>query len=92
MKTSKDLTDQVKIDLSRYEASKKYAQDMITTRYKDDIPRGIAMIASVTHCPAIVVAYYCGEVVGWDAVAGTIKSLVDFYGYSEIEGKPEGAP
>lgn len=83
----------MKIDLETYSANKKYIQDWATTKGASDPAGCIAILASVTFCPVIVVAYWVGEVSGWPPkVMQSIKSIKEFYGYTEIENKPPGAP
>ena len=83
----------MKIDLAAFDANKKFIQDWAATKGKDDPSRAIGMLASMTHVPAIAVAYWVGEATGWpESVLKSITSITDFYGYTEIKNKPEGAP
>lgn len=58
-----------------------------------DINYAISLMSSVTSVPAIVVAFWIGELTKWDAVAiNTIRVLIDYYGYDEIINKPHNSP
>lgn len=66
---------------------------MFLSKYPNDPSRAIGQLAAVTGVPCIVIAYYIGPLCNWHPdLIKSIKSLVDFYGYSEIENKPEGSP
>lgn len=81
------------IDLETYSLSKKLVQDRYLDRYKGDPRRAITQISSGTMIPCIVIAYYIGPVCDWHPdLVSNIKSLIDFYGYTEILNKPEGSP
>ncbi len=81
------------IDLSVYIVNKKNVISYFNSRGGKNISRSIGMMASATSCPAIVIAYWIGEETGWPKeVIEHIKSLIDFYGYTRILNKPDGAP
>lgn len=81
------------LDCSKYEASRKTVENLFLSKFKDDPKRAVGMIASITFVPCIVVAYYIGPLCDWHPdLQASMKSLIDFYGYTEIENKPEGAP
>lgn len=81
------------VDIDTYSANKRFIQEHFLAKYKDNPGRAVGSIAQITHVPCIVVAYYIGPVCDWHPdIIKTIKSLIDFYGYSEIKNKPEGAP
>lgn len=83
----------MKIDLSDYEANKKYIQDFAISRGGDDPASQIGMVAGITSVPAIVCAYWIGEATGYpEKVKKSIKSITEFYGYTEILNKPADAP
>lgn len=81
------------IDLETYSANKKFVIDWFNTKGGKDIKRTIGMMATATFVPCIVIAYWLGEETNWhpDTIS-SIKSLVDFYGYTNIQNKPLGAP
>lgn len=81
------------IDIEAYTASKSIVINYYEGKGGKDARRSISMGASITHCPAVVVAYWIGDHAGWTPeIIQTIKSLIDFYGYTEIQNKPEGSP
>lgn len=81
------------IDIERYSINRKFIQDWYLVKGVDDPKRAIALLASMTSVPCIVVAYYIGEVSAWrPEVVQSIQTFIDFYGYTKIENKPEGAP
>lgn len=83
----------MRIDLDTYSVNKKFCIDWFNSKGGKDIKRSVGMLASMTHVPCIAIAYWLGEETNWhpDAIS-SIKSLVDFYGYTTIENKPQGAP
>jgi hypothetical protein len=80
------------VDLNRYKVQK----DIIQRWYlKDggDPSKLLAPIANSTMVPCIVIAFYIGEVDGWSPeIRRSIDSLTKFYGYTEIQGKPDNCP
>lgn len=81
------------IDLGAYEGSKNLIVNWLSGRDPKDLMHNISKIAVSTHCPCIVVAYFAGDALGWtEELVKHIKSLIEFYGYSEIANKPEGSP
>lgn len=82
------------IDISSYEASKHTVINWYETKSGKDIRTTVAMMAGATFVPCIVIAYWLGDYTEWkDPTAEKmIKSLIDFYGYTKIDGKPEGSP
>lgn len=83
----------MKIDLETYSANKKFIMDWAVNKGGNDPASQIGMVASITFVPAIVCAYWIGEATGYpDKVQKSIKSLIDFYGYTEILNKPPNAP
>lgn len=83
----------MQIDLETYSASKRVIINWLSGRNPKDLLGNISMIATSTHCPCIVVAYFAGEAFGWtEELAQYIRRLIDFYGYDEITNKPEGSP
>jgi len=83
----------VTIDIGTYSANKTFAINWFNTKGGKDIKRSVGQLASMTFVPCIVIAYWLGEETNWhpDAVS-SIKSLIDFYGYTEIKNKPAGSP
>lgn len=83
----------MKIDLEAYSANKKFIMDWAVNKGGNDPAGQISILASITFVPAIVCAYWIGEATGYpDKVQQHIKSIIDFYGYTEIENKPPNAP
>jgi hypothetical protein len=83
----------VRIDIATYEASKHIIINYVRGQGKNDPAGAIGMAASMSHVPAIVCAYWIGEETGWpEKVMHSIKVITDFYGYTQIDNKPPGAP
>ncbi len=81
------------IDIDKYSVNKDYAQSYWIDRGRGDLHYSIAMISSMTMVPCIVVAYWIGEKTGFTPeVIKAIQGYIDFYGYTEVQNKPEGAP
>jgi len=81
------------IDIERFSASKHIIINYYEGKGGRDARKSISMGASMTHVPCIVVAYWIGDHAGWPPeVIKTIKGLIEFYGYTEIQGKPVGSP
>lgn len=81
------------IDIARYERNRNFVLGWFNTKGGKDINRTISMMAQATGVPCIVIAYWLGPETNWDQkVIDSIVRLKDFYGYSDIQGKPPGAP
>lgn len=81
------------VDLETYSVNKQLIIDHFLSRYPNDPSHAVGQIASFTFVPCIVVAYYIGPHCNWHPdLIKTIKVLIDFYGYTDIHNKPEGAP
>ena len=81
------------IDLATYDVNKTFCINWFNTKGGKDIKRSVGQLASMTFVPCIVIAYWLGEATEWhpDAIS-SIKSLIDFYGYTDIQNKPPNAP
>ena len=83
----------MKIDLNSYLLSKPFIQKWYLEKGGNDPKKAVSIMSSSTHIPAIVVAFYIGEVDGWSKeIMSTIKSLNNFYDYTEILNIPESCP
>lgn len=83
----------MRIDLAAFDANKNFVLNWFNTTGAKDPKRTISMMASALGVPCIVIAYWLGVETEWDPrVIESIKRLIDFYGYTDIENKPEGAP
>jgi hypothetical protein len=81
------------IDISKYGLRRNFIQQWYLDKGTKDPVGAIATLSASTLVPAIVVAYYVGEVSNWNPeVVETIKRLKDFYDYSDVINKPEGSP
>ena len=82
------------IDIPTYDASKKTVLNWFDTKGQKDVQYTIGLMSGVAFVPCIVVAYWLGEHTKWQdpACEKAIIRLIDFYGYTEITGKPEGSP
>lgn len=79
------------IDIDLYKANKALVQGLF--KEGTDVANHISMMATSFGIPVIVVTYWMGEVVGWTpAIVEKIDRIRDFYGYTQILNKPEGAP
>lgn len=83
----------MKVDINQYVISKEFIQKCYLEKGSQDASYSIALLAAVTFVPAIVVAFYVGEVANWpESVIDTIIRLKDFYEYKVIENVPESFP
>lgn len=85
----------MRVDIARYKANKESTQRWYLDKGVkfEDPEYCVSMMACSSMCPAIVVAYWIGEVSGWpEIIQETIRRLTAFYGYTEILNKPEGSP
>ena len=82
------------IDISAYDASKVFILGWFETKGGRDIKRTISYMAQTYHVPCLAVAFWLGEYTNWNdpQCEKSIRSLVDFYGYTEIIGIPKGCP
>lgn len=81
------------IDIEKFEASKFLVINYFEGKGGRQVRRCISMGAQISGVPCIVVAYWIGNHAGWPQEAiDAIKSLIEFYGYTDITGKPEGSP
>lgn len=81
------------IDLSTYSINKDYIQSWFLKKGAGDVNYSISMLSSMTMVPCIVIAYWIGEIDGWSpASVRAITRFIDFYGYTSVLSKPEGAP
>jgi hypothetical protein len=79
-------------DLDRYIVQKDVIQRWYL-RDKGDPSKLLSPIANATMVPCIVIAYYIGEIDGWSPeIRRSIESLMKFYGYTEIQNKPDNCP
>jgi hypothetical protein len=85
------------VDINKYAINK----DFVFKKYKahkelkgdEELSPLISLLACATMCPCIVVGYWIGEASNWHPdVVESIKRLTKFYGYTNIMGKPPGAP
>jgi hypothetical protein len=83
----------MRIDIRHYEVMKKPILSAFKGQYEGRVRRGISELSVLTPCPCIVTAYWIGEALGWPIeVRQAIETYKEAYGYTEIEGKPEGTP
>lgn len=82
----------MRIDISIYEAQKSAALDYFNSKGRD-VHKTISHMASYRFVPCIATAYWLGPETQWSPeVLMAIQMFVDFYGYTQVDGKPEGAP
>ena len=82
------------IDINTYIVNRTFVQEWYL-RNKNDISIGdsIGILAYSTMCPCIAIAFWIGEACNWHPdVIVSINSLIRFYNYEQIIGKPEGCP
>lgn len=82
------------MDLEKYKLNRDFIHSYYkNTKGKEEVPVMVAVLACSTMCPAVVVAFYLAEVHGWQKdMIDHVKSLIEFYGYTEIKGKDESCP
>lgn len=81
------------VDLELYWRQKEPSQKWFYTLGKKDIGYTISTLSSSTFVPAIILAIWIGELEGFDEKMVTkIKTLIDFYDYSEVLGVPDNWP
>lgn len=81
------------MNLNLYLNTKKDIQDLILKQKGVDIIEAFSLVAVATHTPAIVCAFYIGEITGWpQEILDNIQTLIKTYGYINIEGIPESYP
>jgi hypothetical protein len=79
------------IDIAVYEGSKEFV--LRWHKRRSDFSNTISVLPSATFVPCIAIAIWIGEHDGWTPeLMATIDSLIAFYGYSKINGKPIGCP
>jgi hypothetical protein len=83
----------IRIDLDLYKRNKPFATEWFLKYGRDDIGYSVANLAVMTMCPCVVTAFWVAEATGWreDAVEH-IRTIIKFYGYSDILNKPDGSP
>jgi hypothetical protein len=83
----------VKINLDHYIIGKSFIQFWFLAHSKDDPVYATSFLSCVLYTPIIVVAFYVSESVGWSQeTLDEIDKHVNFFGYKEILGIPEGCP
>lgn len=81
------------IDIGKFTASKLTILNYFEGASGGDVQKTVSMGAQITGVPCIVIAFWLGERIGWTVeILETISRLINFYGYTEILGKPTGAP
>ena len=85
----------MKIDLNKYAINRSLVQGYYGKNKGGfaDIAKIIAVYASATHCPSVVLAFYLAEDLGYTPELRTvIDRLIAFYGYTEISGQSKDSP
>lgn len=83
----------MRIDLQIYKINREFVHKWFLEKGNGDISRSISILAIVTGCPCIVIAYWLGEITNWPSdVIYSIQALKQFYGYSEILNTPTNTP
>lgn len=81
------------VDLNHYLVNRPFIQKWHADNGVDDPGLTVAVLSPVTHCPCIVMAFYLSETVGFiPEMVDLIQTLIDFYGYKEINHQPENSP
>lgn len=81
------------VDIDLYSANKQFVLNWFNSRGGKDVMRTISTMGSSTGIPCIVLAYWLGPETNWHPdVLKSIANLKEFYGYTEILSKPQGAP
>lgn len=81
----------MRVDLNKYVINRKFAQDFYKAKSNIyDLGIAISLLATITGCPCVVIAFYLGEDIGFSIeLVGIISRLGKFYGYTEFIGAPE---
>jgi hypothetical protein len=83
----------MRISVTDYHLNKKAAQDWFLKNGEGNFNNSVSIIACSSMVPCIVVAFWLGEVAGWnEEVLAKINMLTKFYGYTYIEGIPDSYP
>lgn len=81
------------MNLNHYSTAKKEVQAWFLRQEGRDIVQCISVISVATHIPAIVCAFWIGEVSGWtQPVMDNIQTLIKCYNYKDIGGIPDSYP
>jgi hypothetical protein len=82
----------MKVDLSLYsEESKKFAVEWYNKEGYKDRESAVAVLATITYAPVIVVTYWLGESLDYpEWLEKKVHSIMTFYKYTEIANKPKG--
>lgn len=83
----------MKVDITKYEANKAAIQRWYRSKGQGNLVDFIPMVSCSTMVPCIVVAFYLAEIIGFTPdMISYIQSLIAFYGYTQIVGKPDNCP
>jgi hypothetical protein len=83
----------MRLDLNKYVVNKAFIQEQWRKSPNRDIGQVISMVATSTHCPCVVLAFYLAEGIGYTPeLTKIIGDLIKFYGYTEILNQSEGSP
>lgn len=81
------------IDIARYDVNKVYVQKYWRDQTKKNLNHSISHLAGILMVPCIAIVYWIGEIEGYTPeIMKSIGRFKEFYGYTKIEGKAEGAP
>lgn len=81
------------MNLNHYITAKAEIQEWYLRQRGRSGPECISIIASSTHVPAIVCAFFIGEISGWpEDVLDNIETLYKTYSYVGVVGIPESYP
>jgi hypothetical protein len=81
-------------DLNRFSpVVKDYVLSWARGKSIEDIAQGISYLADPNKVPVVVLCVWLGEHLGWPEILKRKYDIViEFYGYKDIFGKPEGCP
>lgn len=81
------------VDLSKFAPSLRLSVQAIFLSREEEGRKRILDISDALSVPCIVIAFWCGEVSDWAPhLKHSVDVLMAFYGYKEIQNKPEGCP
>lgn len=81
------------MNLNHYANARRETQEWFLRQDGRNVVECVSMIACSTHIPAIVCAFWIGEVSGWpQQILDNIETLYETYSYVEILGIPESYP
>jgi len=81
------------MNIDHYKTAKAEIQSWYLRQDNKDPVWCVSLISASSHVPAIVCAFWIGEVSGWpESILKNIENLYLGYSYKNIEGIPDSYP